>query len=143
MMTDCEFNLNQIMISIEQKREITIHISKVGGFCKRTKGYHAVQSLLIMGEWSFQWYDESFCIQNAKWLQHIGLDVEIRDDVVKVSDEAIEKYYVNVMGLVPETQPQYNILSKRDRKLSVGKEEGSGWKRAQNLNIGEDDNLNS
>ena len=110
-------------MTIEEKKEITKHISIVGGFNERTKGYHAVQSLLIMGEWSFKWYDESFCVQNARWLQHIGLDVEIRSDVVKVSDEAIEKYYVAIMGLVAEPQYVYADLSKRDRRLSVGKEE--------------------
>lgn len=110
-------------MTIEEKKEITKHISTAGGFNERTKGYHAVQSLLIMGEWSFKWYDESFCIQNARWLQHIGLDVEIRSELVKVTDEAIEKYYVKIMGLTPEPKTVYNDLSKNDRHLSVGKEE--------------------
>jgi len=117
------------MISIEEKQEITKHISKIGGFNEKTKGYHAVQNLLILGEWSYVWYEKSFCVQNASWLQHIGLDVEVRSDIVKVSDEAIEKYYRNVMGLIPEFQPRDNNLSKRDRRLSIGKEEreNSNW----------------
>ena len=117
----------------EEKKEVTEHISKVGGFDLKTKGYHAVQSLLIMGEWSFIWYEKPFCIQNAKWLEHIGLKVEIRSDAVTVTDEAIRKYYVNVMGCKPEPEPEYDNRSKRDRRLSLGKEEGSGWKRVQNL----------
>ena len=63
---------------------------------------------------------------NASWLQHIGLEVEVLSDAVKVSDEAIEKYYINVMGLAPEFQPVDNNLSKRDSPLRVGKEESSG-----------------
>lgn len=117
-------------MTIEEKKEITKHISKIGGFNEKTKGYHAVENLLILGEWSFHWYEKSFCIQNASWLQHIGLDVEVRSDIVKVTDEAIEKYYVNVMGLVPELKPVYNNLSKKDRRLSIGKEEkdnGRHW----------------
>lgn len=81
---------------------------------------------MILGEWSFHWYEKYFCIRNASWLQHIGLDVEVLSDAVKVSDQAIEKYYINVMGLVPEFQPVDNNLYKRDRGLSVGKEESGG-----------------
>lgn len=116
-------------MTIEEKREITKHISKVGGFNEKSKGYHAVENLLILGEWSFQWYEKSFCLQNASWLQHIGLDVEVRSDVVKVSDEAIEKYYRDAMGLIPKFQPVDNNLSKGDRQLSIGKEERetSNW----------------
>lgn len=121
----------------EEKKEVTEYISKVGGFDIKTKGYHAIQSLLIMGEWSFIWYEKPFCVQNAKWLEHIGLKVEIRSDAITVTDEAIKKYYVNVMGRVPE--PDYHTISKRDKTLSVGKDEGSGWKRTQNLNLEEDD----
>jgi hypothetical protein len=117
----------------EEKKEVTKHISTVGGFNEKTKGYHAVENLLIMGEWSFIWYEKPFCIQNASWLQHIGLDVEIRSDSVKVTDEAIEKYYVNVMGLVPEPQPEYNNLSKKDRRLSIGKEESSTRHWGENI----------
>jgi hypothetical protein len=115
-----------MMIRREEKKEITKHISKIGGFNEKTKGYHAVENLLILGEWSFQWYEKSFCIHNASWLQHIGLEVEVLSDAVKVSDEAIEKYYINVMGLAPELQPVDNNLSKGDRPLSVGKEESTG-----------------
>ena len=115
-----------MMITREEKKEITKHISKIGGFNEKTKGYHAVENLLILGEWSFHWYEKSFCVQNASWLQHIGLEVEVLSDAVKVSDEAIEKYYINVMGLAPEFQPVDNNLSKRDSPLRVGKEESSG-----------------
>lgn len=115
-----------MMITRKEKKEITRHISKIGGFNEKTKGYHAVENLLILGEWSFHWYEKSYCIQNASWLQHIGLDVEVLSDAVKVSDQAIEKYYINVMGLAIEFQPVDNNLSKRDRRLSVGKEESSG-----------------
>jgi hypothetical protein len=115
-----------MMIRREEKKEITKHISKIGGFDEKTKGYHAVENLLILGEWSFHWYEKSFCIRNASWLQHIGLDVEVLSDAVKVSDQAIEKYYINVMGLVPEFQPVDNNLYKGDRPLSVGKEESGG-----------------
>lgn len=114
------------MMTREEKKEITKHISKVGGFNEKTKGYHAVESLLIMGEWSFIWYEKSFCIQNASWLKHIGLEVEVLSDAVKVTEQAIEKYYVDVMGLTPELQSQYNNLSKGDTRLSIGKEESSG-----------------
>ncbi len=85
------------MIRREEKKEITKHISKIGGFNEKTKGYHAVENLLILGEWSFHWYEKSFCIQNAGWLQHIGLEVEVRSDAVRVSDGAIEEYYINVI----------------------------------------------
>lgn len=114
------------MITREEKKEITRHISKIGGFNEKTKGYHAVENLLILGEWSFHWYEKSFCIQNASWLQHIGLEVEIKSDGVKVSDEAIEKYYIRIMGLTPELVPYHNNSGKTDRHLSVGKEESTG-----------------
>ncbi len=113
------------MITREEKKEIARHISKTGGFNEKTKGYHAVENLLILGEWPFYWYGKSFCIENARWLKHIGLDVEVLSDAVRVSDQAVEKYYTNVMGLVPEFQPADNNLSKRERRLSVGKEESS------------------
>ncbi|TDP00276.1 MULTISPECIES: hypothetical protein [unclassified Flavobacterium] len=119
-----------MLITKEEKKEITKHISKIGGFNEKTKGYHAVENLLILGEWSFHWYEKSFCIQNASWLQHIGLEVEVLSDAVKVSDEGIEKYYINVMGLVPEFQPVGNNLSGGDRGLRVGKEESSGTQTA-------------
>jgi hypothetical protein len=61
------------MITREEKKEITKHISKIGGFNEKTKGYHAVENLLILGEWSFHWYEKSFCIRNASWLQHISI----------------------------------------------------------------------
>ena len=56
------------------------------------------------------------------------MDVEVRSDNVKVSDEAIEKYYVKVMG-TPEPKTVYENQSKRDRRLSIGKEEreNSNW----------------
>ena len=110
----------------EEKKEITKYISKIGGFNEKTKGYHAVENLLILGEWSFHWYEKTFCIQNASWLQHIGLEVEVRSDAVKVSDEAIQKYYISIIGLTPELVPYHNNLSKIDRRLSVGKEECTG-----------------
>lgn len=54
---------------------------------------------------------------------YIGLVVEVRSDVVKVSDEAIENYYVKIMDLVPEAQSNNKNLSKGDRRLSFGKQE--------------------
>jgi len=120
-------------MTMDEKKEITRHISKAGGFNEKTKGYHAIQSLLIVGEWAFYWYGEEFCLQNARWLQYIGLDVEIRSDCIKVTDKAIENYYVNVMKLIPEPEPEYQNLSKRDRRLSIGKEESSTSNWAANI----------
>ena len=108
----------------DELKEVAKHVSKVGGFKETTIGFKAVESLLRMGEWSFHWFDKKFCLEMALWLQHIGLDAEIKSDAVKLSDEAIGKYYTNVMGLVLE--PQYHNLSKGDIRLSVGNEESSG-----------------
>lgn len=52
-----------------------------------------------MGEWIYDWYGEKYCKEMARWLQHIGLDLEIRTDDIKLSDESIVNYFQNVMGL--------------------------------------------
>ena len=96
-----------MMLTREERKEVAIFVSKIGSFQESTIGYKAMESLLNMGEWSFHWFDKKFCLEMAKWLQHIGLEAEIKSDAVKLPDEVIEKYYVNVMNLVPELKTQY------------------------------------
>lgn len=119
-----------MMITRDERKEIAQYVSVVGRFKETTIGYKAMESLLHMGEWSFHWFDKKFCLEMAMWLQHLGLAVIVKSDAVVLTDEAIEQFYVNVMGRVPEIEPQYNTnLSKRERRLSIGKEERetSNW----------------
>lgn len=83
----------------EEKKLVIEHIIKTGGFEGKTKGSHSIESLIIMGEWNYYWFGEQYCKDMASWLQHIGLNLEIRNDDIKLSDESIVNYFQNVMGL--------------------------------------------
>jgi len=97
----------------EEKKAVAKHISAIGGFGEDTKGYQAMESLIEMGEWSFYWFEKPFCLEMAKWLQRIKLQVQIRDDAVKLSDDALFKYYQNVMGLkVAPSEPEKSYYER-------------------------------
>ena len=97
----------------EIKIAIAKQISMAGGFGEETKGYKAIESLLRMGEWSFNWFEKQLCIDMAKWLQHIGLEVEVRSGAVKLSDEALSRYYSKVFGAsVPAPEPEKSYYER-------------------------------
>ncbi len=91
-----------MMLTRKERKEVAKYIIEIGGFKETTIRYKAIESLLHMGEWSFHWFDKKFCLEMVNWLEHIGLEAEVKSDAVKLPDEAIENYYVNVINIVPE-----------------------------------------
>jgi len=95
----------------EEKKIVVDHINMIGGFHPKSKGSHSIQSLILMNEWNYDWFGEQYCREMAAWLRHIGLELEIRNDDIKLSDECIGNYLQNVMGLQvapPEQEKNYS-----------------------------------
>jgi len=87
----------------EEKKVVIDHLNMIGGFGPKTKGNHSIESLILMGEWIYDWHGEEYCKQMAAWLMSIGLDLEVRTHDIKISDESILNYLQNTMGLQAAT----------------------------------------
>lgn len=107
----------------KEKTAVKEHINKTAGWNENSKGYQAIHKLFDKSAWylSFE-FEPNLYIEIAHWLQKIGLEVEIRSGSVKMDDDALIKYYENVMGI--KAQPRepeksyyerYNIGTKEDK----------------------------
>ena len=102
----------------QEKKVVIDHIIMLGGFNPASKGCHSIESLILMNEWNYDWFGEQYCKEMAAWLKYIGLDLQVRSHDIKLSDESIETYLQNVMGLqvappVPE-KSYYQRMNIKD-----------------------------
>ncbi|MHC0442331.1 hypothetical protein [Flavobacterium sp. 3-210] len=100
----------------KEKEAVKDHINKTAGWNENSKGYQAIKQLFDNNEWYMSMQAEpDLYFGIAQWLRKIGLEVEIRRQEIKLDEDALRKYYINVMGL--QTEPKEEEKSYYERYI--------------------------
>lgn len=91
-------------MNIDEKNAVEQHLLKVCGFHSASREYKLIQKLFKDEELDFIVVNRDDAIQIRKELWFLHFECQMRWNKVILTDDAIVKYYENVMGLKAEAR---------------------------------------
>ncbi|RKR11132.1 hypothetical protein C8C83_2828 [Flavobacterium sp. 90] len=97
----------------QEKSAVEYHVLSASKLDERDKRYKAIKYLFEKGELDFIFFEMSFALDIRRGLNVLGLECPLSRNKVILSEEAIIKYYENVMKLKAEPKEEEKSYYQR------------------------------